>query len=342
MPSSTFSSEDRIPAGSWAWTWAGALLLAGAALGALETGWRRAGHEPSVVDSPELWSWHRARVSDGNSETVALLGSSRIQLGISTPEFRACFPKADIRQLAVDGSMPLGTLMHLANDERFKGLAVCEPIEVAFWSRNWYSQQAYLDYYRRKFSWERGLNKRLSVALQEHWVVANPQVRLQKLLEGQWPKPLYLITHADRSRDAHYDRMSNLAEHRRKRVELVLSSLTDRTSRDPEAWLKDALQLEASVKKIQARGGRVVFLRMPTSAEHWAVTEALYPKALFWDRFAERIGAPCIHFKDYPELSDFDCPDTSHLDARDKPRFTSALCQILSGQGLLEAEPPPR
>ena len=80
----------------------------------------------------------------------------------------------------------------------------------------------------------------------------------------------------------------------------------------------------------------MVFVRFPTTDEHLAASEAVNPKAEFWDRFAAATRATTVHFLDYPELSRFDCPDTSHLDKRDAPAFTSALGDILVEKGVLE------
>jgi hypothetical protein len=56
---------------------------------------------------------------------------------------------------------------------------------------------------------------------------------------------------------------------------------------------------------------------------------------MFWDRLAKTTRATTIHFKDYPSLSDFECPDTSHIDSKDGPRFTKALIDILVEKGIV-------
>ena len=73
---------------------------------------------------------------------------------------------------------------------------------------------------------------------------------------------------------------------------------------------------------------------MPSSGVQWAHTERTLPKREYWDAFAARTRAATIHFKDYPELSQFECPDYSHLDARDVPAFTKALAGILQARGF--------
>jgi hypothetical protein len=64
---------------------------------------------------------------------------------------------------------------------------------------------------------------------------------------------------------------------------------------------------------------------MPTCGKHWEFDQNRYPKDKYWDKIQPITGASVIHFLDVPSLSNFDCPDTSHLDARDAPVFTQRL-----------------
>ena len=82
-------------------------------------------------------------------------------------------------------------------------------------------------------------------------------------------------------------------------------------------------------EKLLAKNGKMIFVRMPTSDEHWLIDEKLSPRNKFWDEIGKRTDIPTIHFKDYPELDEFDCPDTSHLDASDAPEFTKRLAEII-------------
>ena len=61
-----------------------------------------------------------------------------------------------------------------------------------------------------------------------------------------------------------------------------------------------------------------------------------YPRSAYWDHLAAATGAATLHFQDEPELTRFECPDTSHLDQRDAPAFTAALVDALARDGILE------
>ena len=92
------------------------------------------------------------------------------------------------------------------------------------------------------------------------------------------------------------------------------------------------------LRRIEARGGQVVFVRMPTSDEHWELDERYYPRAQYWDRLGSITGVATVHFADDPRTSAFSCPDTSHLDYRDAPRFTEGLLEVLVERGVLGSE----
>ena len=102
----------------------------------------------------------------------------------------------------------------------------------------------------------------------------------------------------------------------------------------PEEWLKLTAPIERAVDAIQSRGGRVVFVRFPTSGEMLALSRRVYPKEIYWDRFAATTSAAMVHFLDVPSLSKFDCPDLSHLDRRDAVRFTEGLIAELQRRGI--------
>ena len=88
------------------------------------------------------------------------------------------------------------------------------------------------------------------------------------------------------------------------------------------------------MRRIQARGGRVVFLREPVADEHLAIDEANYPRARYWDAYARVAPATRIDFRDEPALADFVLPDSSHIDGVDVPRFTAAMARVLARHGL--------
>jgi hypothetical protein len=81
----------------------------------------------------------------------------------------------------------------------------------------------------------------------------------------------------------------------------------------------------AAVEKIRARGGKVVFVRLPHSGGLKDLEGRVTPRAQTWDPLLKRTGVPGIHFQDFPELAGFNCPEWSHLSAGDSVEFTRRL-----------------
>ena len=314
-------------------TWLVVAAIVAAVVIQFELFLRSRGYQPSVKDDEYAWSWERMRTDA--PRTVAILGSSRMMIGFSPDAFRAELPDWQYVQLAINGTTPAGSLLDLARDESFRGIAIIDMGELGFyqWSRT--SQDQYIATYHRRH--------RAIGAMAERWLATKVQSRLAilatrgwimfgKWLETrEWPKPPYVTTRADRTRHADFS-VSDVARERRARVERLAD--WERVARDPVPFLEEAAGLEPAIAAIQARGGNVVYVRMPTCDERWVADETMTPKAMFWDALATRSKAVMIHFKDYPELQ-FECPDTSHIDSKDAPAFTRSLLKILRAKGVL-------
>jgi hypothetical protein len=294
---------------------------------------RSRGYQPSVRDDEYAWAWERMRVDD-SPRTAALLGSSRIMLAFSPEGFRQVLPDWQYVQLGINGSRPIGTLFDLANDPSFKGVAVVDLSELSLFKSSWSSQDAYIAAYHRRWH--------TVGAMIERWLATRVQARVAmsatrgintfgKLFrDGSFPTPPYVVTHPDRTRFADYS-LADVGRLRRVRIDLLQN---EPPQADPNLWLAEALEVEPAIAAIEARGGRVVYVRMPTCDERYASDERETPKALFWDVLATRTRAVTVHFLDYPQLAKFECPDTSHIASKDGPEFTRALFEILRARGV--------
>lgn len=339
MRSSTSSFERGVPRGNWGRIWLTVLVVVVAFAVRYELFLRSRGYHPSIKDDEYAWAWERGRVSDGNPTTVALVGSSRIMLDFSVQVFAETFPKSRYVQLGINGTTAMATLFDLSRDPDFRGIAIVDVSERAFNRAAWYAQQDYVDTYHRR--------GREIGAMAERWLATQIQSRLALLstrgvviLAGlwrtnSWPAPPYVTTHADRTRYADFS-LTDVERKRTTRV-LAMEAWEDETP-DPKQWLEDALAIEPAISAIQARGGKVVYVRTPTCDERWEADERMFPKARFWDQLAARTHAVAIHFKDDAELASFQCPDTSHLDAKDAPAFTRALLRVLRARGVFEPQ----
>lgn len=340
MLSSTSNSDRAWPEGPWLKTWLLAIALALAAVAGWEAELRHLGHRPTIVDDDALWASQRDRVytTDGR-KPIVLIGDCRIQLGLVPQVLRNSLPGRRIVQLAIQETSPIATLRDLAADPRFDGIVICGLDSRQLCKDMWDTQQRYVAYYHTAYHWNARVNRFLSTLMQKTLVSLHPRLRLSELTillaRGKpFPAPYYLETHADRSRLADYGGV-DLEAHRKWALDRTHWLSNDRQLPGVEEWLHDAMEVEEWVGTIQARGGRVVFMRPPTSGQVYDYEEFIFPKAMFWDAFAARTSALCIHFKDVPQLAGFDCPDTVHLDRADAPRFTRELGKTLVARDLL-------
>jgi hypothetical protein len=342
--SSTSNSDLPCLDCSWIKMWAMALVLSGGILGGLEAWYRHHGHRPTIRDDASLWAYHRDQVyGDAYTRPVVCLGDCRMQLGFMPALLENRFRGYRVAQLAVYETSPMAALRDLANDRRFHGVVLCGVTEREFCDDVWETQQDYVDFYRRQYNLNVMLNVLMGAAIEEHAVLVHPYLRLDMVLshwiqEGSLPTPYYLETHWDRSRLADYTAV-DLAVHRAWSMRRLSWLLSSGAPPEPGTWLSWALRIEPSVKAIQARGGRVVFIRFPTSGDYNVKEQAVFPRAQCWDRFAAQTSALTIHFKDFPSLADFSCPDLVHLDRRDVPRFTLELLDILDDKEVLGQNP---
>jgi hypothetical protein len=313
-----------------------ALVVAAAALVRVEFFVRARGYRPSVTDDEYLWSIERARASSGDDRALVLLGDSRIQLDIDTDELRRALPGYQVIQLAVQFTTPTAALADLAADEAFRGVVVVGVVEWDLGSEEKDTLEQYVSTFHRRW--------RAPGAVAERWLATRVQSRLtflsatgRRTLEGlirshRWPIAIYVATRPDRSVQADY-RFKNASARRQRNEEQMRGRRL--WKKGSAARRRHAMLLEPSVRAIRARGGEVVFVRMPMSGALERASDRSYPRAKYWDRFAAATSARTIHYLDHPGLGGIPLPDDSHMDMRDAPRFTRALADVMIARGLL-------
>ena len=329
-------ATTHVPGGGWGRAWVLALGIVMAGLAGIEYVYRHAGIRGSVVDDLDLWSYQRSRVHGPPGSVVALLGSSQMQLGFATGWFRQHMPQRKSVQLAVDGTHPFATLRDLAEDPDFRGIVI---VDISVWGLSRgarESQSEFAHHYHHASSLNRRLNRATSAWLEERLALRAPGVDLLRVLRtGNLPAPFYVVTKADRSRQADYT-MIDIAPHRAERVRQTREAHLGPPI-PADRWINEALAAEPLVHRIQERGGKVAFVVFPSTGESRRIFESAYPRSLYWDRFAERTRAVTLHFLDVPELANLPCPDTIHLDQRDTGRFTAVLIRELERRGVFAA-----
>ncbi len=324
----------------WKRSWIIAIVFSLVFFACLEFFWRSQGHQPAIVDDLRLWALERDKVGKSKHEIV-LLGSSRMQTDISTKTLKELLPAHTIINLATDGSCANATLRDLAEDKKFSGLVLCDMTSqcILFGDGKKLGQHAHIRYYHRVFNLNIKINRIIATLVQKNLTIVDPYLNLQKIIgialsKRELRKPNYLKMDEDRTRSADYTK-TNLSVHKAKRIDNVIV-FYEQLSADinRESFLKQSRSLENAVRQIQLKGGKVVFINFPVSGKHWDIDEKYFPREIYWDIFSASTKAETLHFKDAAPLSTFDCPDTSHLDYRDKPEFTRRLYLELMKKGL--------
>ncbi len=354
MHLSTSSSNDRLPKANWVMIWLGILAVIFSIVAFFEWHIRSLGWSPSVVDSPDLWVEQRKKASALGDKALILVGASRMQLDMDTQVLREK-TKLEPIQLAIDGTSYLPVLENLANDPQITGTVLVSvnaynmrqgiPKDTSVQWVNYYEQIK-----NRGIEPYRLINNKIKAwlnnSLVTHLEGAKPYTVVSKLAFTQKTAGNYLITHADRSRDADYKKVqmpnfyaARLQRHFGRAVikdaktfDEFFSAYQQAIKSTPVAgrpeFIKNLKHLIEVSNKIEAHGGKVIFIRFPTSKLVWEVDNKRYPKEKFWRVIAEK-HPRSVNFSDYEKLKKFNAPDGSHLDYRDKKEFTTSLVKIL-------------
>ncbi|MEO7423998.1 MAG: hypothetical protein ABI036_02360 [Fibrobacteria bacterium] len=373
MPSFTSNSEapDGTPSGidgRWVtrdipeqpWYLLLAVVLCAVAMGT--AGWevyaRSLGYGPSLDDTPNLWAPQRARAVGARRDQVVFVGDSRTLFDMDLAVFRNEIGGPEPIQLATVGSNPLIILEDLAKDTSFAGTAMVglvPGLAAAAAGPPVANPTRFVTHYHH-WTMANRMELPLVIWLNERLAFLNEDLTLARLIETKLPLPErpsvfsprlppYMYT-LDRNRQARMTEAvatNGALQHQIQQGWLPLFRGPPRPAVfTPEQWGKmlsdgwesNLRRFKQSVASIQARGGRVIFSRPPSSGELYALERKNTPNAAFWDRVLAETGAPGINFEDHAELQGFDCPEWSHLNARDATEYTKRFARILKAQAL--------
>ena len=345
---SNFDFQRPIPALPWH-----GLLLSAVLLTALGTiGWeiraRSLGYAPTLNDTPDLWADRREAV---RPDSLVILGDSRALFDVDLDALEQGLGQRPI-QLAVAGSCVFPILEELINDERFHGTIICSVVPGMFFAPGGplvtNANKALARYHKRTAAQRAGHH--LGMFLEEHIAF----MKQDDLVLSQWLEkvpvpnransylppalPPYFST-TDRERRTRMSDSCARPGPLQDRVKFGWAPLftpppfPDYTPKEVLEGLARTTEerfgkTAALVKKLRARGGKIVFVRFPHSGDLKKLEDAGTPRAGIWTRLMTETGAPNIYYSDFPELV-FECPEWSHLSGPDSVEFSKRLAPHL-------------
>jgi transposase len=339
--------ERPIPQVPWRGITVIVVLILTAAASAWEFYCRSIGYGPTLNDNEDLWTQARRRV---NPESVVIIGDSRAWFDLDLDELQRGFGKRPV-QLAAPGSCAYPVLADLANDERFHGTIICSILPRLFFAPPGSppmerSEKAVRRYHTQTLA--QRVSQSLAMPLEEHVAFLKQQdLTLEELLKrlpiSNRPNALVPPRLPPYFQSVDRERRARMIERCARPGELQ--------SRIQQGWLRlftppppptyipreafiakmnEATEgrfrdITAAMSKLRARGGKIVFVRLPVVSELKALEDRITPRAQIWEPLLKRTGVPGIYFEDFPELSSFNCPEWSHLSAGDSVEFTKRL-----------------
>ena len=368
MRSSISSSDQRLPKRVWRPVLLGAILIAILSIALMENDLARQGYRATLPDSPRLWGRARARASHFGKQALILVGDSRMQLDVDLGVLRRETGLQPV-QLALSGeSSFVPVLEGLANDPTVQGTLLVSyleggPLDAGIRDRS--------TNYESEYEWSRSqiipsfrvvepaLDDLVHASLRSYADGARPidTLRIRVLQQGRMPQ--FLQTLPDRSQLADFTRvpMPDFYYGRAQRAlgrdlpmpagatyadldAALHQTIATIAPIDNSAFLRNLAYVESLVASVRAHGGRVVFIKLPTSGFILEIERKRYPRAMFWDRLVASTSAQALHFEDDPILRQFVCPEGSHLDYRQRASFTERLVHALASMPASRASSP--
>src|SRR5688572_12336786 len=317
-----------------------AILMVVIVLSALiiwELALRSKGITPSYDDGPALWSHRRSMVYGPIDQSTVFIGSSRIKYDLDIDTWKNITGDIPV-QLAVEGHSPLPALYDLADDKEFKGRLIVDVTEGLFFS----SSPGVMQLINNNIKFYKDLTPSQRVSFKLNKLAESQLVfldkdnfslnaELEKLeipsRKGVFMMPIFPLdfgrTTFDRQAIMTNKFVADTNLHNRvKGIWYFFSQQPGPPPPDGAKLDSFLLKIKTAVDKIKARGGRVLFVRTPSSGNYWQAEQRGFPREKYWNKLLETTGCPGIHFTDYPPIANFICPELSHLTQADAVTFT--------------------
>lgn len=328
-----------------------ALVISTIGLITWESYWRSQGYEPNLNDDKHLWADQRAKVDYSTEDDAIIIGSSRALFDIQLNEFEEETGTRPI-QLAIPGSSPLPVFHDLVHNTEFNGTIIVGVTSVLMFSTLypeamfWNRPQTKVDHFHNR-TYAQRLNHQLSLPLQKNLVFLSADEELfdddidlksllRRLKVGERVTPAVGIVNFSNTTE---DRNTMMLE-----KTVSDSSFTRKVTNFWEFMLKVTPPPEPKptmeyfvndAREFTGRGGNIIFVRCPSSNPFRAGEEHILPREDVWEELLRQTNARGYHYEDYEQLKNLECPEWSHLSAKDAKFFTTELAKIMIKDGVI-------
>ncbi|RXP44769.1 hypothetical protein EC396_16540 [Lutibacter sp. HS1-25] len=322
------------------------------AIGSWELYWRSQGYLPNIEDDKALWAVQRALVERASKNDIVLFGSSRVLFDFQLDAFEK---ETGIRpiQLATAGASPLPGFRDLVEKTTFNGTVILGVTPGLFFSTTypmaspWNRIQSRVNYFYDR-TYAQRINNILSIPLQSNFAFLRAddeewsddlnlkslisRIKIGNRTNNQIP-PFYRFSDIDLDRNV---KMSDKTEKDTAFANTIIKvwGYFGSTSPPPDKESTMAFFME-DVERFTARGGNLILVRCPSSGGVRVGENMAFPRSDFWDDLISKTNVKSYHFEDYEQLKHFECPEWSHLSAKDAMFYTRELCKIMKNDGAL-------
>jgi len=339
--------ERPIPPAPWRGIAVVITIVVFAAVTAWELYVRALGYGPTLNDNEDLWALTRRRVQP---ESIVILGDSRALFDLDLDALQAGLGKRPI-QLAVAGSCAYPALADLAGDQNFHGTILFSVVPALLFAPPGSPPVVNGEKVVRRFHTQtpaQRVSEWLAFPLEEHVAFLKQEdlTLAQLLMRLPIPNrpgalvpprlPPYFQTVDRERRTRMWEGCVRSVELQRTIQQIwppLFTPPPPPTYIPPDvfgAQMKQAVEtrfrdMTKATEQIRARGGKIVFLRLPNSGGLKALEDKITPRAQTWDPLLQMTQVPGIYYSDFPDLAGFHCPEWSHLSAGDSVEFTKRL-----------------
>lgn len=328
-------------------------------LAAWEWYWRSQNYPIAPDDEKALWADQRARIEDLDSTGVVLVGSSRILFNIQLYEWEELTGTRPV-MLAIVGSSPIPAFKDIVENSSFNGTLIVGVTPPLYFSpmsddnRSYKKTADWVEHYHKRTYADR-LNQLLSKIPQNRLAFLNSSseghynhLDLKTLIERistpdrvPGPPPFPFFHYVDKERNVTMlDKVSTDTSYARLITDFWSFIVQPPPDLPPPEVIEEMktknLQLNADlVKKFEARGGRVIYIRNPSQGPFRQAENGGFPREAYWDKLIEITGCTGYHFEDYAFMSKYTLPEWSHLATKDAREFTRDLVLQMKSDGVL-------